>query len=441
MASVARDTYYLPPEVWAGICDRLSLRDIANFRLACHFCGRIGAPYLVREIAIRMEIGDFDRFRTLANDLALSAHVQSLLYTPNVYCLIDAHMPPAPSDTYYQSRARSQGVEAEYKQICEDQIRIQDGGLESVLFSETLPKLTNLRRVVIRCDGWPPVAFCKKHWERTKGGWRNPRKRPHNNGGIPGRRALATVFKALAGCDTRLLVFKAGRVHWRAIEDLSRARPQLDLFSNLSSLTLQFCICHLAAASRGRQRHPDQDQYCRLRENGLLPEFLAALSGLETLAIGFCAMDMDFKRAAASPLMPWLVDVVSPGHSWPCLTSLAFSGFNFTKAQLLDFLQRHSETLRRVEFQVSTLDSNWTATVSEIRAMLPLKDALVWCCLYDPQSLTHQCMENVEEERVEALRAGKHLTYSGVCPVTDSHSVTGYCLRRLSDEAKSVSRN
>ena len=434
---MADSIYRMPPEIWASICDCLTVPDIANFRLGCRVFGRIGAPYLVRKITIRMETADFDRFRALANDPALSGHVRSLLYTPNVYRMVGPDVPPAQCHINLLGTRQRALVEAEYNQVCKDQIRIQDSGLESALLTETLPKLTSLRRIVIRCDGWPQPFLCKKPRRHTKEDWRNPRRLIHNNGGVPGRQALTSVLGALTGCDTKLLELKAARVHWRAIGDLSRTCPQLGLFSNLVNLDLQFCVCHFADPSSW-QRHPDQDEYCRLREDGVLSGFLASLSGLETLGIGFCAMNTEFRHAVKSPFVPWLKDVVSPGHRWPRLTSLALFGLNIRKAQLLDFLERHGETLRRLELRRTALDTNWAAALTEIRTLLPLKDALVWCCLDNPVSLVNLCWVDSDDE--EARRAGKYLSSGGVCPVTDSHSVAGYCLSRLPASAKTISQ-
>jgi hypothetical protein len=431
---MANSIYRMPPEIWASICDCLILPDIASFRLVCRVFGRIGAPYLVRKIIIRMETDDFDRFRALANDPTLSGHVRSLLYTPNVYRMAGPDAPPPNSRGSHPGIRRSQLVEAEYKEVCKDQIRIQDSGLEPALFTETLPKLANLRRIVIHCDGWPQHSLCTKPRRLIKGDWHNPGKPIHNNGGIPGRRALASVLGALKVCDTKLLELEVGRAHWRAIGDLCRTCPQLDLFSSLVSLTLQLCICHIADPCNNRQRHPDHDEYCRLREDGVLSGFLASLYGLETLVIGFCAIFTEFGHAVSSPFVPWLKDVVPPGHRWPRLASFALFGLNLRKAELLDVLERHSETLRRLELRRTALDTNWAAALLEIRTILPLRDALVWCWLHHPVPIVHRDWVDSDDER--ACYAGKYLTLGGVCPVTDVRSVAGCCFSEIPASAK-----
>ncbi|KAK4156101.1 hypothetical protein C8A00DRAFT_12926 [Chaetomidium leptoderma] len=428
----------VPPEIWSEICAYLDHPDASNFRLSCRTLNHVGARFVLREITIRTDSGDFGRLCALAKDAVKSKCIQSLAYLPAVHHPVDINaqsvgprfpflpIPMALADGRFDAATRLECDEAQI--LRKGQIRIQDNAFG--LLAEVLPNLTGLKSIAVNSSDWQPIGFKKGQKSLPRVRWCS-RRAAHENDGETGRRAFASLLRALEGAGTKLRTLEATRLEWKAIGDLPRTRPHLGLFSNLVDLNLHFCLCPLVShQGSDASGHPDVVRHCRSREDGLLPNFLASLCSLQHLAISFCYF-ISRDAAAASPVVPWLSDVIPPDHHWPRLTSLSLGNLNVTREGFLDVLSRHKDTLRKLELFAVWIDTPWPAVLPEIRAAtLSLKHADVWYMLSDDRGqwfAGRRSQPADADAQPDELNLGPavetYLVHGGTCPITDANMI------------------
>ncbi|KAK4121488.1 hypothetical protein N657DRAFT_577432 [Parathielavia appendiculata] len=458
----------LPPELWLKICAYLDLPDAARLRLGCRTLSAIGAPFVLREVSVSSNSDAFDLLRAVASDPIKAASIRSLVYGPGRFYPLEHPdikvTNYVPQSSGLISEATLQALD-KYKKACRNQALILSHDLDYELFADVLPRLTGLRSFIINCEAGRPEhttthkgSSSSSNRPNSWASWRPPTRHPHPHHGKPGRRALASLLRAIAVDDNSssssgTVTFpslKALGLSWESLEDLGWAttrRPQLTpFFTGIRNLSLQFCLCGVFRRDDAprpwggpgpgdlHQTPPREDlrRYARLLgSEGALPAFLAAMPSLTSLAISFCY--------GLGPTNISLVagddDGKGKQQRWPCLESISLGGLNLPRSMLMDFLGSHKATLRRIELFSVGSDGDWPEMLREMRGMLALEDAAVWTRIYNDAGQWHLGRpmasgaakgEAWRGEHVNlATAVARYLVNGGECPVTERNMIPG----------------
>ncbi|KAK4097898.1 hypothetical protein N658DRAFT_546593 [Parathielavia hyrcaniae] len=456
----------LPPELWLKICADLDLPDAASLRLACRTLSSIGAPFVLRELTLCLHSTALALLRAVASDPIKAASIRSLVYVPGSFYPLEH--PDIKVSNYVPhssgliTPATLQTLDR-YKRACRDQARILSNDLDYELYADVLPQLTALRSFVIDCaPGRPRQQNHHHHHHQStstaaathKGSittisnlasrpWYQPTQHPHTHHGKPGRRALASLLRALdnSGSVSSLASIKALGLSWESFDDLAWAaarprRPRLtSFFEGLRSLSLQFCLC--GVLRRGNDtRAEGLARYERLMgkggggADGGLAGFLGAVPGLVSLAVGFCYGLGPSEEGGSEDGEG---NLKGKQQRWPRLGSLSLGGLNLPGGLLMEFLGGHRSTLRRLELFSVWTDGDWPEMLQEMRGMLALEDAAVWTKIYSDAGQWHvgrppaNGIVKGKAWRGEpvnlATAVGRYLVNGGECPVTERNMI------------------
>ncbi|KAL2128230.1 hypothetical protein VTI74DRAFT_9474 [Chaetomium olivicolor] len=436
--------------------------EAASFRLVCRTFNDIGVRFVLRDLTIYLGSDDFDRLRAIAGDPAKSKCIRSLVYSPGAFYPVGQPDIKAVNLVLRCSRlltlAKLQAHDT-YRTACRNQARILSHDLDYELLAAVLPQLSGLRKFLIDCEVERPEHRTRKGSNLMRWAWCQSTQHPHTQHGKPGRRALASLLRALDTSGTALPTLKALGLDWASVEDLSWAttRPRLtSFFVSLRHLNLQFCLCGILRPPHGppyqhSDPHADAYRYTQLLASpssggGALARFLAALPDLCALAISFCYGLRANTAPTSHVVLPSLEHVIRQGREqqpprcWPRLASLSLGGLNLEKELLMGFLESHKTKLRRMELFSVWLDADCPETLREMRRVLALEEAAVWTRIYSDRGQWHLGRPRVDATNADgkgegyvsgehgvnlATAVARYLVHGGECPVTESDMVPG----------------
>ncbi|KAL8658094.1 MAG: hypothetical protein Q9226_001272 [Calogaya cf. arnoldii] len=396
----ASDTliFKLPLELQHLICAESVIEDVRNLRLTCKTLAKIGESHFTRGVELLFTRSSFNRFNNIS--LKYGVHVKSLFY--RVDSLTEHHNfegyldhivrtlarekdddDPEPlanasrrelrlyrrqlqrsSDptVQYSKRQLQLGWEA-YKKLWDEQAHLRNNSYGEKEITDTISRLPNLEHVTLlnfSCIGIP-TQYLSDTYRKTlisaegDEGYGEPC-------GLP---QLLSLVRAIHAAGITIENLGVGAISWKIFSVDGADREVLTrVFASLKSFELTFLKHQFYEGNSvsNPNNEVDEEDLCKkfFNQGGHL-WLLRSMLSLRRLDI--CPLTYD----------PLPLEPMARAISWHHLRNVSLSHVESTGEDLMDFLRRHSETLRTLKLYRCWLTKGlWLYLFREMRASLAL---------------------------------------------------------------------
>ncbi|KAI1641115.1 hypothetical protein F4809DRAFT_587384 [Biscogniauxia mediterranea] len=389
----------LPPELLHLIFSYLSPYEARALRLCCKTFADIGACWGFKKISFYLCRADFQKLYRVAHHPIISQNVtllvyhaanleepaktlsqyrektKSIVYRYQVEACDENWLPQHvllnedPRDCIYYDRDPISPEDiaenyAHYVKAVEEQRRILSTREDFVLLKEVIPRLKQLRTVLVSNDDWHSVPRGCSPFDRFFV-YSLLSHEPH------GARQTEAVLHGLKGSGVALNSFVAGTLDVSLInrsffQNIVEACPSLetiDLVFDTIDANAPLLAENTANVIRARDR----------AETGVIVKFLKAIPSLVEMSIGFTMASESPLRYPAN-----LSHIVADGFKWKQLRCVHLLAIESERQELMRFFDLHKETLRDVELRDCRLNTtSWTRLLREMKDTLTLDDICV----------------------------------------------------------------
>ena len=400
----------LPNEILHQIFSLLRPLQVANIRLACKAFSTIALQYLVAEIHLIFKPTSFDHLRLISEHPVLNQHVHTLFYeadsledvdsmkewkkniiVPDWFNSVDHKlMPPPPPDAskrekrayrrhmekvreaprYIHSARQLKNAYEEYRHFvwCQNYMRQYD--YNSEVIREAMAKLPKLKTIELS------LLCCLRNGRSRKLGnafakGLSVAYGEQGHGEPCGVAQLRSLLVGASDASLEIETLRCGSVQWRFFAECGI------IFNKMKHAvrclrTLEFYITTRCDEDLDSEELRDEEiTLCAgyLEETGRLNDFITSAPQLENLTVHF---DCDSPMPSAN-----LSDLV--GHfTWHSLRLASFNMISTTEEELMDFYERHAETLREIRIESINLEhGSWASIFGRIRDTLSLEKATI----------------------------------------------------------------
>ncbi|KAI4265375.1 MAG: hypothetical protein L6R38_009466 [Xanthoria sp. 2 TBL-2021] len=396
----------LPPELQHLVFAASEIQDVRNLRLTCKALAGIGVSYVMCEAELLFTRSSFDRLKNVGP--AHGRHFKSLIYRVNALCehhdfdeyikclAVDMELdwedmsadgagpgPPAKASDrewrlyarqvaratipkiHYTKRQLKLGWEA-YKCLWNEQALLRNDSYGDKEVTGIISQLTNLKNVALtNCDSnIDKSKYFKDTFKETlryplgDEGYSEP-------SGVP---QLLSVVRALNKAGITVESFSADMISWKILQADGANRKLMKKFlGTLKSIKSSFMI-----GQNYEWDHPDEnlsyteqhDECQEFLDRGGHLELLRSMSDLRDLDIYFFS-SYDTHSLGMEPMFK--------GIYWCHLREVVLRNVEGSDRDLLDFLERHSTTLRSLKLSTYSLTKGlWLYIFREMRESLAL---------------------------------------------------------------------
>lgn len=417
--------------------------DVPNLRLTCKSLGEVGLEYLLPEVELLFTSKSFDRLRQISEHPALSRHVKSLVYrVDSVYEHVDhvdwssllhsryvqrltwadharygdAHPPPYASDREVRAWRRTQKKKLppiptqrqqnkmwrNYQALWHEQQSLRDNGFGRAQIDAIVARLTGLRSIVLSnfsgvcqedLEAYPRSRALLKMNEGINANILGDSGHSHACG-VP---QLLSLIQAIDcnGIGMESLYF--GLVSWR----LFQCEEATDLLIRTVQLLKALNMRIMVNGGEGCE-------CAELFEQGKPQAFLRSLLKLEVFDVSFRYMYM---KGLPMPMVN-LGSLIATTR-WNSLREVSLGSLRTNQHELVDFFERHVETLRVMKLgRIDMREGSWPGVFRAMRSTLNLREFQIKDWLrHERYSWTYNfAFENRFEVQAYVLRCdGTHL--------------------------------
>ncbi|KAI5925345.1 hypothetical protein F4810DRAFT_75279 [Camillea tinctor] len=394
----------LPPELLHLIFSYLDASEARATRLCCKTFADVGACWGFKKISFYLCREDFKKLYKVAQHPIISQNVTMLVYhaanLEEPAKTLDEYIEKTKSIVYrYQVEACDENWlpqhvllnenprdcisydrdpispediaenYAQYIKAVEEQRRILSTREDFVLLKEVIPRLKQLRTVLVSNDDWHSVPRGCSPFDRFFV-YSLLSQEPH------GDRQTEAMLHGLKGSGVALDSFVAGTLDVGLInqpffDNIVEACPRLENI-DLVFDTIDANAPLLAENTANIIRARDEV------ETGVIAKFLKAIPNLVKISIGFT-------MASEIPLLyPGnLSHIIADDFKWKQLRSVQLLAIETERQELMAFFNLHKDTLRNVELRDCRLiATSWTRLLREMKDKLTLDDICVTGLIY-----------------------------------------------------------
>ncbi|KAL8755376.1 MAG: hypothetical protein Q9199_003695 [Rusavskia elegans] len=230
----------------------------------------------------------------------------------------------------------------EHRDLFLDQQTLRDVDYGRKQITAILIRLTNLKHLGI--NSWHPKAS----WN------------PDPPYGVP---QIHSVLRAIDSVGTRLESLCFSFVNWRLFE----TQEELHEMMKRAVSTLRELTINVRTNEDNDFNHQASARACaQLFRHSRPLDFFQSMPRLQVLEISFEAWDDQAERVDQK--------YVVGQFCWPRLRKVSFSGLETTSKELLQFFQRHAETLRNVTLDnINLVQGSWPDVFRYMRTSLNLE--------------------------------------------------------------------
>ncbi|MCJ1433095.1 hypothetical protein MMC27_002454 [Xylographa pallens] len=397
---------HLPVEILHMICANLRREDVLSFRLLATLYAGIGAQYMLPAVSIAFLPESFARLKAISEHPVISQHVRTLVYElgrlPEITDFKDykrrtqvrtynsddiSWPPPAETDERAQraynremkkivgrpilksSKILKKGWD-DYLQLHNDVAGLQDTDAEIEVLESAIARFPRLSMIRVQSryqydeTGVVPInAPYNKCFVLPE--------EPDIDSGSCGVKPLEKLLLCATAAGIDLQNLWAGPISCKFfVEDLGSAAPTVGCRRHLRELRMEVgCIDYDC---------PEFVRTLQLRDrvqslsNGGVRNFLTASPDLQFI-------ELLFERLSRTDTFQGLnLESVFGIHTWGHLERLDLRGIRTSESCLVDFFQRHAETLKCLtmeDFCLADSTSSWESIFEQIPEILDLESA------------------------------------------------------------------
>ncbi|KAK4441981.1 hypothetical protein QBC34DRAFT_499986 [Podospora aff. communis PSN243] len=387
----------LPAELLCQILGGLSGTDIRNMRLVNHAIASFANAIHFKEVCFTMCQQDFAHLRAIASNLDYAVHVSSLAYVVDIFTVnrqtpemltagirkreqmdlrLHSNNPALFSipEKEMEDDEIAQSYET-YTRMFDEQHDILENNLDFQVLEEIVPKLPNLRGIVMSEGNElriihtnKPKPFSVRDVNCLKqlymGDW--------DDDDAPARH-LRALLKAVEKAGTQLRSIESAGMKVSFLDEsefgLHNMAPHL--LQNITNLKLSILVAEEPDSGHPARNYRDfvrrQLEACRPEfQKGTLRRILQTLPNLVNLDLQLAEYHQEYMGTFPSPAA--LSDIIPLDHVWPNLKSLSLSNVETERQELAKFLLRHRPTLESLDLGFIKLTStSWRKLLPYLR--------------------------------------------------------------------------
>lgn len=361
---------HLPFEILREIHLWLPPSDTKAFRLVSKLAAAAGTEFLIPTLSFNLTKESLQRLEEVSGHPVISRHVRKIFYGFASLKIYD-NMKWFKRDLIYSrlmdgrlSTGKVESLYTSYNEIVSEQTKIKSGDSDIKIITQAISRLPNLDTLLVETSSWGPSHL---HHSLTKAFENAPElQRTRAVVDADQVRQLASLMVPIAMNNIRIKEFQLRCINPKAfIQSPDTFRHMCKAFSSA------------VEAHIGFNHEPCEDVMCdSCIENLQTPQlhnFLKSATGLEILIL-----DLQTDEIWAK------IDLthVFGTFSWSALRSLTLTGLRATENELIDFLSRHTTTLRDIDMTFVWLKSgSWVTAVQRMKDSLALTCATFNCAI------------------------------------------------------------
>ena len=411
-----------PTETLHKIFTYMTPTEAATARLANKKLADIGIEYIVPEVFLVLTEDSFNKCEAIAQYPKIKEHVKSLVFDdfylkyifnrqwwewsvkylqvrlqydpmwPQLFAEGPEHEAEVAAQRKVVEQARHHDrytqdeldvAFARYQRYQEEQSQLLQGDVYLKRIIKLLAKFHALKNIVldthhVRTD----VGLSTRQLWAAFGSKFSVQKCPRPNNHCPGRSEVHAILSNAHQAKLRLETFTCNLLGFRFFSDKTQ-----DYASYGRSLI------HLKSLDLVMYFGFDHNGFFACLSQGRVLRFLTAAPHLERLRLGIYRLPNSWPSSAN---LEHFVD----GFRWTSLVQVTIEGLLVNKKSFIEFLERHSSTLKTVELrELVLLDGTWTSIFQMMRIMLQLDEVGFHGTLRDRRGrLPFDSVKNVRED-------------------------------------------
>lgn len=375
----------LPPEILHVVGSHLDEKDARVLRLTCTRIGDVASCYAFPTLTFYLHPGDFEMLQYFANHSIISRNVKSLVYFTDMlpekrlsfkkfvaqkkhqdgmyYKYTRNIQPPAararrPAQQPKYTEAEFQAAYDDYVDAHSRQTAMLANGDDFRFLRDIIPNFTALTDMMVSAGN----HYREGQWPRTP--FEPLFVKADDQLEPTACRHIGSLLLPLVGLGPRLRDLTVGAVAPSFVsqfEDPVKFSQMVDICRNLTTLDLTIDT----GMNEDNEVGIWVDECKAIFRTGVMRRLLGAMTNLVSLTIHFTFID---ERTEDYPAR--FGDLVSKDAHWAHLEHVRFDVIEAPRQDLVDFIGRHTSTLRSIEIRsLRLIESSWHVFLPQLREL------------------------------------------------------------------------